>query len=511
MNILMLYPAYPDTFWSFKHALKFISKKAAFPPLGLLTVASMLPREWNKRLVDLNVENRLKEKDLQWADMVFISAMLVQKESARDLIRQCKERGKTVVAGGPAFTAQMDEFPEVDHFVLNEAESTLPHFLRDLETGEPGRVYDSEERPEITETPIPMWSLINVKDYATMPVQYSRGCPHNCEFCDIIIMNGQKPRTKSAQQMVREFQALYDQGWRGSVFIVDDNFIGNKQSAKKMLPELAEWQRERDYPYTLLTEASLNMADDEELMRKMSQANFNKVFLGLETPNLESLKECGKTINANMDMEESVRTIHQHGMQVMAGFILGFDNDTESIFDAQIRFIQKIGVVTAMVGILGAIPRTRLWNRLKSEGRLLNTTSGDNTDGSINFMPKMGVEKLLLGYQRVISTIYSPKEYYERIYTFVKSYQPTAKSRISRDELKALIKSIFRIGIFSRSCLLYWKLIIKTAFTKARALPTAIELAIYGHHYEKIAKKCRDSITNYVNRTSEQCSDSVSH
>ncbi len=498
MNILMLYPRYPDTFWSFKHVLKFISKKAAFPPLGLLTIASMLPQEWNKRLVDLNVENKLKEKDLDWADMVFISGMLVQMDSAQELIRQCKVRGKTVVAGGPAFQAQKDSFPEVDHFVLGEAEVTLPQFLQDLEAGQPERIYDSQERPDITQTPVPMWSLIDVRDYATMAVQYSRGCPHDCEFCDIIIMNGQKPRTKTPEHMVQEFQALYDAGWRGSVFVVDDNFIGNKREVKRMLPYLIDWQRERDYPFTLLTEASVNMADDERLMQLMCQANFNKVFLGLETPNLESLKECGKTMNVNRDLEESVHIIHQHGMQVMAGFILGFDNDTESVFDAQIRFIQRIGVVTAMVGILGAIPRTRLWNRLKQEGRLLNVTSGDNTDGSLNFIPKMGSRNLLLGYKRVISTIYNPKYYYERIFTFVRNFNPTAKSRFTKEQLIALFKSLLRIGIFSRSGPLFWKLVLKTAFTRIKALPTAIELAIYGHHYQKIARKTEKAIAQQL-------------
>ncbi|HMB30607.1 MAG TPA: radical SAM protein, partial [Desulfohalobiaceae bacterium] len=355
MKILMIYPKYPETFWSFKHALRFISKKAAFPPLGLLTVASLLPEEWDKRLVDMNITD-LKDEEIQWADMIFISGMLVQKESIYEIIDQCKAHNKTIVAGGPAFMARPDQFPSVDHFVLGEGEISLPMFLKDLEQGQAQRVYDPEERPEITNTPLPMWSLIDIKKYATMPVQYSRGCPFNCEFCDIIIMNGRKPRTKTPEQMRSELQALYDAGWRSGVFIVDDNFIGNKRNVKEMLPAVIDWQRENNYPFTILTEASVNLADDQELMDMMTAANFNKVFLGLETPCMESLKECGKTQNTRRDLSEVVQIIHRNGMQVMAGFILGFDHDTESIFEAQIKFIQQIGVVTAMVGILGAIP-----------------------------------------------------------------------------------------------------------------------------------------------------------
>jgi radical SAM superfamily enzyme YgiQ (UPF0313 family) len=493
MNILLVYPQYPDTFWSFKHALKFISKKAAFPPLGLLTVASLLPWEWDKRLVDLNVEP-LKDEDLAWADMVFISAMLVQKESAWEVIARSKAFGKTIVAGGPVFLTQHDQFPEVDHFVLDEGEVTLPMFLEDLENGSPKRIYSSKERPHLSRTPIPDWSLINIHKYATMPIQYSRGCPFNCEFCDIDLLNGKKTRTKSPDQMRAELQALYDHGWRASVFIVDDNFIGNKHNVKTMLPEIIDWQREHGFPFTLLTEASVNLAEDEHLMNLMSAANFNKVFLGLETPCLESLKECGKTQNTSTDLVDVVRIIHQHGMQVMGGFIVGFDSDTESIFESQIKFIQQIGVVTAMVGILGAIPQTRLWHRLRAEGRLLSETSGDNTDGSLNFIPKMGTSQLLEGYHSVVSTIYTPRYYYKRIHTFLKSYQPTAKGHFSRDELKALFRSFWKIGLCSRSCLLYWKLVLVTALTRIKSLPAAIELAIYGYHFQKLAKKCKKEL-----------------
>lgn len=488
MNILLVYPNYPDTFWSFKHVMKFISKKAAYPPLGLLTVAAMIPKQWNKKLVDLNI-SELKDDDIKWADYVFVSAMIVQRDSAQEIISRCKGFGKKVVAGGPMFTTQHDAFKGVDYFVLNEAEVTLPMFLKDLKKGKPKRFYTSDERPDITKTPVPLWSLINLKDYATMAVQYSRGCPFNCEFCDIIIMNGRVPRTKTFSQIINEIQSLYDAGWRAGLFIVDDNFIGNKANVKQMLHHLIDWQKKHNYPFKLITEASTNLADDEELMQLMSAANFHKVFLGIETPDVKSLKECSKLQNTSRNLADSVKTIQKHGMEVMGGFIVGFDSDNEHIFERQINFIQQIGVVTAMVGLLNALPQTRLWHRLKAENRLTGEFAGGNTDGILNFIPKMGKKKLIEGYKKILSKIYSPKQYYHRIRVFLKNYTPTVKGRISRIDLQAFLRSIWRIGIISRARFHYWGLMIETLFTKVKAFPAAIELAILGLHFEKITKK----------------------
>jgi radical SAM superfamily enzyme YgiQ (UPF0313 family) len=488
MNILLVYPQYPDTYWSFKHVLKFVSRKATFPPLGLLTVAALLPQEWDKKLVDLNV-TELKDEQITWADMVFLSAMIVQTDSAREVIRRCKALGKTIVAGGPAATTGHEKLAGVDHFVLNEAEITLPRFLADWKQGRPQAIYESNERPDITRTPVPLWSLIKFKDYVTLPIQYSRGCPFDCEFCDIIVMYGRTPRTKSPEQMIREMNAIRQAGWKGDVFIVDDNFIGNKSRVKKMLPVLSRWQKKHKYPFTFTTEASTNLAEDEELMQLMSAANFKKVFVGIETPSIDSLKECGKYQNTSQSLEEAVTRIQKNGMQVMGGFIVGFDNDTDGIFEAQIKFIQKVGIVTAMVGLLNALPQTRLWHRLKAEGRLLQDTTGENTDASLNYIPIMAKEKLLAGYQKIVSTIYSPKHYYERIYTFIRHYKPRAKSKVSFRDLQAAIKSVWHIGILSRARFHYWKLILKTSLRKFNALPAAIELAIYGFHFERVSAK----------------------
>ncbi|MCX6747015.1 MAG: DUF4070 domain-containing protein [Candidatus Pacearchaeota archaeon] len=492
MNILMIYPKYPDTFWSFRHVLKFISKKATFPPLGLLTVASMLPKEWNKKLVDLNVRS-LEDKEILWADFVFISAMIIQEESAKEVINRCKSFNKKIVVGGPAFTTGFERFKDVDYFVLNEAEITLPLFLKDLQKGKLKKIYFSTKRPDITKTPIPSWNLINFKDYATMPIQYSRGCPYNCEFCDIIIMNGRIPRVKNEEQMLNEFQILYDLGWRDSVFIVDDNFIGNKEGVKRLLPHIIKWQKEHKYPFKLFTEASVNLADDEELMGLMSLANFDKVFLGIESPDVDSLKECNKILNVNTNLGEAVRKIQRKGMQVMGGFIVGFDNDNEKIFDSQIKFIQKVGIVTAMVGLLVALPQTRLWNRLRKEKRLVKISSGENTDGTLNFIPKMDKEKLIGGYKKIIGTIYHPKNYYKRIEVFTKNYKQTAKGKIKFENLISFLKSVWFIGILSKARLFYWKLLIRTGITKPSAFPTVIEMAVEGAHYEKVSKRILSS------------------
>ncbi|MDR3641596.1 MAG: DUF4070 domain-containing protein [Humidesulfovibrio sp.] len=488
MNVLLVYPVYPDTFWSFKHVLPFVAKKAVFPPLGLLTVAAMLPETWGKRLVDTNV-GPLSDADLEWADMVMVSAMLVQTASAQKIIARAKNAGKRVVAGGPAFNTQRERFPGVDHFILGEAESILPNFVDDLLNGSARDSYQATERPGLAATPIPLWSLLNFKDYVSLSVQYSRGCPFDCEFCGIVAMNGRHPRVKSPEQMLAELQSLYDAGWRNNIFIVDDNFIGNIAHVKEFLPRLAAWQEERGYPYKLMTEASINLAKDPELMQMMSAANFHKVFIGIETPSVESLTECGKNQNVSADFASAIQTIHQHGMQVMGGFIVGFDHDTPSIFEQQYRFIQTIGVVTAMVGVLNALPQTRLWRRLKAEGRLLGTMSGENTDASLNFLPNMGREILLEGYKRLLWSIYSPKEYYKRINTFLSAYTPTATGRILPAEILALARSMWSIGVVSRARFSYWKLLFKTLLTKRKSFSVAVELAILGLHFERVARR----------------------
>ncbi|NLL14747.1 MAG: DUF4070 domain-containing protein [Fibrobacter sp.] len=488
MNILLIYLEVPPTFWSFKHALKFVNKKAALPPLGLLTVSNLLPSNWQKRLIDLNI-SKLKDSDIEWADYVFISGMIVQKASAIETISRVKKWNKFIVAGGPLFTTGYSEFEEVDCFVLNEGEITIPMFLEDLQKGTLQRIYTSKEKPDITKTPAPDWSLIRMKDYASMALQISRGCPFNCEFCDIVIINGRIPRVKTPQQVIAEFDALYDAGWRGSLFVVDDNFIGNKAKVTEILKEIGAWMKKKKRPFVLYTEASINLADDPEIMHLMREANFNCVFVGIETPEEEGLQSCGKVQNTNKNLQEKVKILQNNGFEVQAGFIVGFDTDTVKTFDNMIRFIQSSGIVTAMVGLLNALPETQLFQRLQSTGRILKKPSnGNNTDFTINFIPKMDVDTLILGYKRVLNSIFSPKNYYSRIKTHLKEYRQTSKAPplpISL-QLRALTKAVWKLGIREKGQRHFWKLFIWTTICRPKMLPNAITLSIYGFHYRRV-------------------------
>ncbi len=492
MKVLLVYPRIPETFWSFKHALKFTSRKTAFPPLGLLTVAAMLPSEWEKKLVDMNAA-KLRDRDLQWADYVFISAMVVQQDSAQEVVSRCRAFSTKVVAGGPMYRTGYEDvgFDDVDHIIMGEAENILPQFLQDLENGCAAHIYSSDERPDIAVSPVPLWSLVDTGNYQMMSLQYSRGCPYNCEFCDIVIMNGHVPRTKSREQIAAELSVLYDHGWRGNVFFTDDNFIGNKKKLKaEILPAIIEWNRERKYPFSFFTEASVNLADDEDLMQLMVDAGFDMVFVGIESPNEESLVECNKMTNTGRDLIESVKTIQRHGMQVQGGFIVGFDGDPLSIFRSQIDFIQKSGIVTAMVGVLMAPPGTPLYKRLEAEGRLHPGGSGNNTDGSTNIVPKMGLEKLTAGYKQVVSTIYSPRYYYERVRTFLMEYRPSGirRGNYSPRYIRALFRCMWTVGVKQRGRSDFWKGFAWTVRHKPRCFPLFISFAVQGYHYQMVAE-----------------------
>jgi len=489
MRILLVNPEVPETFWSLKSAIKFIARKAILPPLGLLTVAAMLPDKWEKRLVDMNT-SRLHNKDIQWADYVFVTAMLIQRKSVDQVIERCRKLGVKTVAGGPLFTSLPEEYVHVDHLVLKEAELTLAQLVADIEAGRPRKVYTTHDKADLHGTPMPMWNLINMNKYAVMPVQYSRGCPFDCDFCDVTTLFGHKIRTKATEQVLAELQSIYDRGWRGNVFFVDDNFIGNKTRLKaELLPPLAAWMQEHGQPFSFNTQASINLADDEELMAAMVEAGFDCVFVGIETPSEKCLSECNKIQNTGRDLVESVARIQRAGMQVQAGFILGFDSDEPGVFDNLIRFIQESGVVVAMVGLLNAPRGTKLYKRLAGEQRLTRPATGDNTDCSINFRPRMGMQNLVTGYQRVIRTIYSQPHYCERILTFLKNYRmPAGRTlRLRRREVQAFLKSMWHIGILSPGRRYYWKLIF-WSLRKRHRLYMAVTFFICGYHFRKMAR-----------------------
>jgi radical SAM superfamily enzyme YgiQ (UPF0313 family) len=488
MNILLVYPKYPDSFWGFKHALKFIAKKAAVPPLGLITVSAMLPSGWQKRLVDLNV-TPLRSIDIQWADYVFLSAMYIQKESVTKIIADCKKLMKKIVAGGPLFTQEYNNYPQIDHFILNEAEITLPQFLNDLSSGYPKRLYKTDEYADLSVTPVPDYSLLSRNKYAFMNIQVSRGCPFSCNFCEITALLGHKVRMKSPGQIINELDTLYKLNWRGSIFIVDDNFIGNKNEVKEsLLPNMKTWMQAHKYPFTFNTETSVNLADDNELMALMVETGFTSTFIGIETPEEQSLHDCNKVQNKNRNMLDNVRSIQKAGLQVSAGFIVGFDSDTSAVFQRQIDFIQKSGIVTAMVGLLNAPRNTKLYRQLEAEGRLTTEATGSNTDLSMNFIPKMNYPELLEGYKRIIHNIYTAKPYYKRLRQMLLNYnRKTYKPRsLNFSVITAFIKTILIIGFLNRGRTEYWKLIVWTLFNRPGSIVDAITFTVYGYHFRKI-------------------------
>ncbi len=488
MKALFINPEFPDTYWSFQHALSFEGKRSAFPPLSLLTVSALLPRSWERRLVDMNVR-RLKSSDIEWADIVLVTAMLVQKNSLRRVVELCRERGRRVAVGGPFVTTSVGSLPQADHIFLGEAETTIPEFVCDLERGEAKPFYQAKERPPLSAAPVPDFHLAELKRYSAMSVQYSRGCPFQCEFCDIIEIYGRTPRTKSNEQILAELDALKSVGWRGTVFIVDDNFIGNKRSVKRLLPALCEWQEKNNRPFYFLTEASVNLAEDDELLDGMRRAGFRRVFLGIETPVEESLKEANKRQNTRGDLLDSIKKIQSYGLEVMGGFIVGFDNDPEDIFERQIEFIRESAIPLAMVGLLNALPDTQLWRRLKREGRLLSESDGNNTNGLLNFVPRMNSQLLIEGYQSLMRTIYSPGEYYARALECLR--------RVSKDEMApryrsltesvaAFARIVYRLGVVDRERREFWLYLGRALAEHREKFAEAVKLAAMGYHFRKL-------------------------
>jgi radical SAM superfamily enzyme YgiQ (UPF0313 family) len=507
MKILLINPEVPNTFWSLKSALKFVSKKALLPPLGLLTVASMLPESFEKKLVDMNV-TKLRDRDIKWADYVFITGMVIQKESIARIIERCRKFKVKIVAGGPLFTTFPEGYLDIDHLVLKEAEVTLPAFLNDLEKGIPGPFYSSREKPDLKTTPIPQWDLINMKKYGLMGIQYSRGCPFNCDFCDITNLLGRQVRTKSAGQVIDELESIYAHKWRGDVFFVDDNFIGKRRQLKnELLPAIIKWMDKRKHPFAFNTQVSLDMVDDEELMRLMVAAGFDCVFIGIESPNDSSLAECSKTQNTGRDIVAAVKKIQRFGMQVQAGFIVGFDNDKPGVFDKLISMIQDSGIVTAMVGLLNAPRGTKLYKKLMSENRLSKPPTGDNMDCTMNFIPKMNIRELLGGYQKVLNTIYSPKHYYQRIKTFLENYdfRNKARNKVQFCGIKAFFRSMWKIGMVEKGKMYYWKLII-WSLRDPRRLPLAVRFSIYGFHFRKMLKNIQNQTKELALSHGDECS-----
>jgi radical SAM superfamily enzyme YgiQ (UPF0313 family) len=508
-NALLVYPEFATSFWSFKFTLQYLGKKSAMPSLGLLTLANMFSKDYNLRLVDMNVRP-LTDDDLYWADLVCTSTMIVQRKSLEQVIARAKRAGKPVVAGGPHPTSYWEEIADVDYFLLGEVEATFPGFLHDLEHGTAQHLYVPREKPAITQTPLPRYDLITMRDYSSMLLQFSRGCPFDCEFCDITKLYGRVPRTKTNEQMLAEFELLYDLGWRGALFLVDDNFIGNRRDALRLLRALIAWQRERNYPFNLCTEASMNLVEYEELMDAMRQAGFTSVFVGIETPTPAALVATKKKQNVRQEDPEyplhAVHTLQQHGFEVMGGFILGLDGDTPEVFDLHIRFIQQAAIPLAMEGLLTVLKGTDLYYRMEREGRLRGDTTGNNLDTSLNFVPEMPEALLQAGYKRVLNTIYDRRlaQYFARCWTLVQHLDrrraPTPMSTPLRlpEMLRFTLASLKQL--VSPQGPAYLQFLSRVITHHPDMLREALALAAKGYHLRKITEQITavDNLQQYL-------------
>jgi radical SAM superfamily enzyme YgiQ (UPF0313 family) len=418
MNVLLIYPRFPKSFWSFDKTLELVNFKAQLPPLGLVTVAAILPQTWDYKLVDRNVRD-VTEAEWQWADIVILSAMIVQKPDFLAAIAEAKKWGKRVAVGGPYPTAIPEDAAGcgADYLILDEGEITLPLFVEAVERGDTSGTFRSNgEKPDVTTTPIPRYDLLEMDAYAEMSVQFSRGCPFQCEFCDIIVLYGRKPRTKEPEQLLAELQCLYDLGWRRSIFMVDDNFIGNKRNVKRLLQAMKPWIEEHNYPFSFATEASVDLAQDPELMQMMVDCNFGTVFLGIETPDEASLSLTRKFQNTRDPLTESVQSIARTGLRVMAGFIIGFDGEKSGAGQRVCQFVEQTAIPTALFSMLQALPDTALWHRLEREGRMLQKSADINQVTLMNFVPTRPIEEIAQEYIEAFWQLYEPLTVLNRTY-----------------------------------------------------------------------------------------------
>lgn len=515
MRTLFVYPEFPKTFWSYEKILELVNRKVLLPPLGLVTVAALLPQHWQMKLVDRNVRE-VTEEEWNWAELVVISGMIVQKSDMAAQIAKAKERGLPVAVGGP-FASSTPDAPElnlVDFKVLDEGEITLPMFIEAIERGDTsGRFSSNGEKPDVTSTPVPRFDLLELDAYDSMSVQFSRGCPFQCEFCDIIVLYGRKPRTKNPEQLVAELQALYDLGWRRSIFLVDDNFIGNKRNAKLLLPAMRDWLSERGYPFSFATEASVDLAADDDLLQLMAECRFESVFLGIETPDEASLSVAGKHQNTRSSLEEAVDHITSYGIRVMAGFIIGFDGELAGAGDRIVRFVSLTGIPAAMMGMLQALPNTGLWHRLEKEGRLIQEKAdakGVNQTNLLNFVPTRPIREIANEYVQAFCELYEPNAYIDRVtHYYLKmgkprwhSFYKSEKSDISRlpslTDIRALSIVIWRQGVKRNTRFRFWKSLATIAMRNPQLLEQFLVVLAHNEHFQEyrgvVTKEIQDQM-----------------
>ena len=493
LNVLLVYPEFPKTYWSFDRALELLGRKVLLPPLGLITVAALLPEDWNLGLVDCNIRP-VTEEEWAWADLVIASAMLVQKRDLHQQIVRAKSHHLPVAVGGPFVSSTPDapELEQADFLILDEGEITIPLFLDALTRGQAsGRFSAQGEKPDMCHSPVPRFDLLERQAYSLMAIQFSRGCPFQCEFCDIIVLYGRKPRTKKPAQVLHELQVLLDLGWRNEVFLVDDNFIGNKRNVKLLLPELQQWQKQNGYPFSFTTEASVDLADDEDLMQAMARCGFRRVFLGIETPDQESLLVTQKLQNTRAPLAQAVDRITSHGLQVMAGFILGFDGEQPGAGERIAAFVNQTGIPLAMVGILQALPNTALWHRLAKEGRLLKNQ--DNFDvGTIthllNFVPTRPIADLAAELVQVFSDLYEPIPYLERVYRYSCKLSIGRSPQLRRwNQSSSIVLGVlilcWRQGVVRETRWIFWKRLAQIALNHSLVLDEYLWLLMLNEHF----------------------------
>ncbi len=504
MKVLLIYPLFPKTFWSYERILELINRKALLPPLGLITVAAILPQEWEFKLVDRNVRS-VTEAEWDWADLVICSAMIVQKPDLIAQIKEAKKRGKSVAVGGPYPTSLPEEMREVgvDYLILDEGEITLPLFVEALQRGETqGEFTANGEKPSVTETPIPRYDLLEQEAYDSMSVQFSRGCPFQCEFCDIIVLYGRKPRTKTPQQLLGELQALYDLGWRGGVFMVDDNFIGNKRNVKLLLQDLKTWQQERNYPFRFDTEASLDLAQDDELIQLMLECNFAAVFMGIETPDIESLRFTKKLQNTRSSLLDSIDKVTRSGLRVIAGFIIGFDGEKPGAGQRIVEFAEITGIPTTTFAMLQALPHTALWHRLEKEGRLIQGSGNINQTTLMNFVPTRPVEEIAQEYVEAFSALYEPRQYLDRVYRyFLKLGAPKVQTPFQWPQwvvVRALAIVIWRQGVVRATRWQFWHHLLHMLWQNPAVVEQYITVCAHNEHFLEYRDIVRQQIASQL-------------
>lgn len=505
-KVLLVYPRIPVTYWGLEYAIQFTYFKSVMPPLGLLTIAAMMPKNYEPKIIDLNTTD-ISQRDIDEADIIFISAMIIQKDSFNQVVQLCRKSKKTIVAGGYYATSCYEDIKDVDHFVLNEGEVTLPQFLRDYENGSPQKVYDDQTKPDLTISPIPRFDLIDVDQYSVMCLQYSRGCPNDCEFCDIREMFGNKSRTKNPEQFIREMECLYNRDFRGPIFVVDDNLTAPRKKVKELLKQIIKWQKNRGYPFAFFTQTSLDVASDDELLGLLREARFLELFIGIETPHAKTLLQVRKKHNIHINLYEAVQKIQDKGIEVMGGFILGFDTDPEDIFDSMIHFIQQAAIPQAMLGLLNAIPNSTFYKRLERDGRISGIANGDNLSLESNIIPVMPKQQLINGFKHVISEIYKPENYFQRVLMLIKRFPKDVAYRDSLaigahatgdvniktflKHLKIRLKNLFIVykSTFNSYTFDVLRFLLNVLLYDYRCLNYATYMIIRGYHFIKLSEK----------------------